>query len=535
MQAKGAPAMLRKTLRRSTRSAVFSAVLFAGIARADQQTVAWLGGVGSWNNAAMWSGGVVPNNSGTTTYNVLIDGGRAGASTVMATGAANNFAVDSLAIDAGDQFTAGTLSITHSLLLNGTLSLQSGSVLLGGSGEVAGSGTLEFMPGLAFVYQRFEAQNGTLTIGEGITVRGGTGGTERWWPSISSLGSPTAALVNHGRIVAGGSAYRYELRLRANAIENTGTIEAINGSVIGISAPFSMASIGHLDYRGGSLAVYGALDNTGQELLVDAVHGGLVINGTLRGGTLTTRDNRVVSVGEGYAANLDGVLLNAVTIKARGGVTVPAGQRFEGFADIELQPPADLYFGAYLAAASGTTHITKGIRVHGGTFDMASYLGGGVGRDGQPLVNEGSIEADSGSIMFVRGSGIDNLGTFGAMNGSHLSVRNSVTFGSGSHYVVEGTGSMSVAGDLDLSSIANFLDIKPRPDRKSYDGDVILTYSGNRTGIFELTTEEIYVGYLADKTIRIWGRPPVPESSLLPGIAGVALLRRRLRTGKRRH
>ena len=49
-------------------------------AMASAQTVVndnWLGGTGDWSNPAMWSAGVVPNNSsdGTTVYNVTIDSG----------------------------------------------------------------------------------------------------------------------------------------------------------------------------------------------------------------------------------------------------------------------------------------------------------------------------------------------------------------------------------------------------------------------------------------------------------------------------
>jgi hypothetical protein len=35
----------------------------------------WLGGTGNWSNPANWSAGVVPNNSGSTVYNVIINSG----------------------------------------------------------------------------------------------------------------------------------------------------------------------------------------------------------------------------------------------------------------------------------------------------------------------------------------------------------------------------------------------------------------------------------------------------------------------------
>jgi hypothetical protein len=49
--------------------------------RAEDAT--WIGASGgSWNGASNWSGGVLPHNSGSTSFNVFIDAGNPAANTV---------------------------------------------------------------------------------------------------------------------------------------------------------------------------------------------------------------------------------------------------------------------------------------------------------------------------------------------------------------------------------------------------------------------------------------------------------------------
>jgi hypothetical protein len=54
------------------------ATLSLGMLTSHAQTsVSWNGGNGNWSTATDWSGGVVPNNGGSNTYNVSISNGSA--------------------------------------------------------------------------------------------------------------------------------------------------------------------------------------------------------------------------------------------------------------------------------------------------------------------------------------------------------------------------------------------------------------------------------------------------------------------------
>src|SRR5688572_30324460 len=74
---------------------------------ADVIDTTWLGGDGSWHNSAGWSGGVVPNNSGSTTFNSTIPTG-----SLLLT--SSGVTIDSLGLDAD-----ATLRISRSLAING--------------------------------------------------------------------------------------------------------------------------------------------------------------------------------------------------------------------------------------------------------------------------------------------------------------------------------------------------------------------------------------------------------------------------------
>src|SRR4051812_35222867 len=61
---------------------LIAVAVLAPFAVADQQLLTWNGGTGSWANSSGWTPAIVPNNNGTSTYAVTIDGGNAAQSTV---------------------------------------------------------------------------------------------------------------------------------------------------------------------------------------------------------------------------------------------------------------------------------------------------------------------------------------------------------------------------------------------------------------------------------------------------------------------
>ena len=73
-------------------SATLSLTSLTSLTRADAIDNTWLGGSGSWNDPTKWSAGVVPNNSGATTFRVTINNGFGPSVNISPT-------VDSLTID----------------------------------------------------------------------------------------------------------------------------------------------------------------------------------------------------------------------------------------------------------------------------------------------------------------------------------------------------------------------------------------------------------------------------------------------------
>jgi len=528
------------------RTALVSALSLTGLAvsavQGDQVAVTWMGGIGGWSSASLWSGGVVPNNSVTTTYNVEIDGGKTGNSVVQMTSAydAPVFSIDSLTIDAGDELMVGSLTIQHSLDVNGTLHSAVGGVELT-EGLIDGSGVINFTP-WQWGLSRIRSLSSALTIGPAITVVGGSSTLLGWWPGRSTLGDTTRPLVINGSIQS-GSPYEQGIILAGSTITNNGTIEVVNGGIVGINSSFSMATIGRLDYRNGSLLVAGTLNNQGQHLLVDNAHGGLILHGRLSGGTLSTGDGKTLRVGESYEAVLDNVYLSA-QIVSRGSIAVPAGQQLIGSGDILLQEPEDLWSGGRFYNQSGPTIVSSGFHIHGGTFEQAIYLGGGVGRQENVTINQGTIRADRGRMlaygyadkkyMLLNSSTTINAGTLEADDLGQLLADGNVTFQSGSRFVLEGRGQLVIKGDLDLSALNDRLVVLPNIiDDGPYNWYPAITYTGNLTGTFNRVTSGIFVSYgNGDKTVRIYGygmEIPEPASAALLFVCRALGLRRKRR------
>src|SRR3954451_24434935 len=93
------------------------------LARADVADAIWLGGAGNWFDATKWSGGVVPNNTASSTFRVVVPTGSVttsagtinidaltigGAGTLVVSGFQNRFSVLSSTVRVdGDLTSAG--------------------------------------------------------------------------------------------------------------------------------------------------------------------------------------------------------------------------------------------------------------------------------------------------------------------------------------------------------------------------------------------------------------------------------------------
>src|SRR5438874_2270944 len=103
------------------------ALLVATTNAAVVHNVNWVGGSATWNTPAKWSGGVVPNNSGSDEYNVTIDGNDGVTSTV--TNDISNLTVSSLRLSSSDVLVFGnssTFTSTGTTSISGAVRIPAG-------------------------------------------------------------------------------------------------------------------------------------------------------------------------------------------------------------------------------------------------------------------------------------------------------------------------------------------------------------------------------------------------------------------------
>ena len=138
---------------------------------------------------------------------------------------------------------------------------------------------------------------------------------------------------------------------------------------------------------------------------------------------------------------------------------------------------------------------------------------------------------ETASCVFA--GAVTNSGALEISDGGSMLAENDLTFGPHGKLVVDGGGLLDVAGNLNLSTTFDSLDIRPRLDGQPYVSQLIATYTGTRSGTFNTVTSGIAVQYLtATGQIRITGTP-VPEPGSIAIVIGMTALaccrRRRLR------
>src|SRR5207249_2818683 len=132
----------------------------------------------------------------------------------------------------------------------------------GGSGQVVFAGTREF---------NYLIGNGTLTIGAGLTIRGGSG----------QIGQATEPVINQGTISA--DVADKAISILGEPFTNKGTVEVKNGATLSfrrswsnagtvrladgtlnLGGSFKTADLAGLQRSGGTLNITELLDNTGE-------------------------------------------------------------------------------------------------------------------------------------------------------------------------------------------------------------------------------------------------------------------------------
>lgn len=400
----------------------------AGRSLATPVEAVWKGGTGNWNNSASWVGGVVPNNTGDTTYAVTLDGNAAANSLAVLN---INASIADLTVTAGN---ALSISGTRTLIINSDVS--DGIITNAGNISLQGINLSGPVPSIQFTGTRT-----TLTGGGTITFNGGD--PTRIYAIkdgrlaqlinqdqlIQGSGLILAALVNRATIAFGPDS---SLSLAANS----GTIKATGGGALYLSGALSEQT----DNFEGS---------TGGLIEVDS-GGSLYLKTQIRQGTIRVIGNGRIAWQRG--GFVDGTLINSnmgliyfdgsSPTQLTGKVTNPAGGRLEIVGGTQGRPfllaPNDVQnagtislYNAYVDTTSiaplvggGSVMLAGSATLTGGTLINQDQIIQGAGIIEASLINRSTLDANkNGNVLKLRGSAKVNDGLFRASNGGILQIR----------------------------------------------------------------------------------------------------------------
>ncbi len=373
---------------------------------------------GSWNNTLNWSGAVVPNNSGPTTYDVIINNN---VSTVTVQIDTINPTIDTLTINAGDALNiqdnrslfivngtinnAGLLSLTSAgnntdLILNiatlltggGTLSLSNrtvnriyGAGTLTSNNVITGAGQLGINT-LSFV------NSGTITasLSNGLT--------------IDPVDGPSG-FINNGVLRAdGGNLFLSTSTFTGGLIQarNTNIVEINGGALVQNATLQTDATAAAISLNNGILS---NLTNSGAVVVTDTRVGHLA-GAIQNAGTITLNSS---------GNNTDLALDNNVSLSGSGTVALSnrTVNRIYSTSSNNSFSTSNLITGSGQIGLNVTAITNTGIIIasssNGLTLDPRDGASG--------FINSGTLRADGGNLSFLAGS-YDNSGIIDARNGS---------------------------------------------------------------------------------------------------------------------
>lgn len=398
---------------------------------------------------------------------------------------------------------------TGSLTIVNDLVLQDATVVVAGTGgsifasmNFPGAQSLTGTGALVFGADANNVGGGSLTIGPGISVAGtratvipdhlvmqgtaavtvpGTnvqlgrsGGSMSFegmanvaaGSSLSLFGAWTSSAAS--TIMTTGGTLRLGAPGQSEPWANGGTIDATD-TLVELGGAFSLASLGSLSRSGGTMRVVGAMDN-GPGLMLDASTGSWEIgqNGRIIGGAIDTLDGTALvsaanNVGNGIGT-LDGVTVNGTVVlppssglNVENGVAVNGAIRLQGstgslFAAVHVVGAGEQTLGGMgeIVAQAGDAIVdvgggTTGLRVGPGLRIQTGGVGIVVGSADKYIVNEGTVRAEMGQTLVLRGYGA-NAGVIDARGNSVVSKTQ-----------LPGGESWSNDGTIRVDSLSRFL------------------------------------------------------------------------------
>ncbi len=387
--------------------------------------------------------------------------------------------------------TYGYLTVSNGMTLNGTAYVGNatnynyGTISFYGDQTLSGNGTM--ILGSSGLY----ADNGTLTIGPGVTIQR-PGGTEAINVYISGnwINAGTLNFTNVGDYIYLGKGWTNTgkivvrdgtlfINMTDDDWANTGSINLTNTSIT-LEGSFTVAdwltNSSKIYQTGGVINVAGSLDNT-NSTLTSASFGGAwrLDGGSINGGTVTSTGG-VSIVATENGGTLNGVIFNGV---------LDVGNTFDGAwvhvingltlnGTVALGNPTNASLGKMVFSGTETINgngaIVFGLPLQ--WFYWLSYdflylnddtvltLGPGItvrGFSGQfwsdstnsAFVNKGAILNEfEGQTFFAHLSSFTNLGRIKVVASGALECLGNLTLGSSQSMSVQPGGSLSVGGNL---------------------------------------------------------------------------------------
>jgi hypothetical protein len=460
---------------------------------------------------------------------------------------------------------SGEIIAEQGTSINGTVNFVSGTLNAAGNQSIA-SGVFSFN-GTGAPYGMLRVQNGanpaTLTLGSGVTVRGGAGYLG------NTFGQPdNDTIVNQGLISANVSGR--ELAIRSNVFQNQGTLEAINGGVITMGEPggntawsntglirlnngtlnmagtFTVSSLGSFQQTNGSVNILGTLNNTGNTLTLNAATGPWNLKGgTILGGTVALSGGvrlGVLPLGSAFST-LDGVTVNGGVDIHDGGLRFINGASFSG--DVVMQggllalptgsvvtqpvlfngtggvPGNQSVANIYPSATSGTASLTiaPGTLVHGWGGRLGDgYLQAAV----DSIVNQGTIRADVQPTPNSESLGItihpdffQNAGLIETTNNGYVQIGlpywNSLGCSWGNSGIINAqSGAVFLGGQVTTAGLGTI--------RHGATGQVVVTADvDNRNQTLTIGTETNITSFMG----RLWGGALTVPAGFSPAFNGL--------------
>ncbi len=491
-----------------------------------------------------------------TSGNWILKGGTIRGGTVTQTGGAilrcaRNVqnVLDGVTVEGGLDFSdGGFVRIRNGLTLT-TGGAPGGTVRLDNGGILGFDGTQTFGPGII----EFGANSGylgpaadtILTLSSGVLVRGKTGFLQAVFylsgtPTLINRGIISADVPN-GTLTIATTVFANEgtlemknggqIVMNSPNWSNAGTIQAAPNSILSLNGawvnngtistdgaavnlnhspnePITLSKLGKFNRNGGTVNLFGTLENAGETLALNDVTGSWVLNGgMIHGGTISQADGARLIFARNGQNVLDGVtmeggldLSDGGFVRVRNGLTLTSGGapggtvRIDnggilGFEGTQTFGPGIIEFGAnsgYMGPAADTIlTLSSGVLVRGktGYLQPVFYL------NGTPtLINRGTISADvpngtltitttafvnsatlemnNGGRMAIHSANWSNTGTINAAASSDLSLNGSwvntgtITVGAGSTFTLNGdwsnTGTIQAANTtVNLNNSAN--------------------------------------------------------------------------------